>query len=356
MRPIALVLVLPLALAACKEEAAAPPPPRPVVSEVVTPQSGLRPQYVGTVTARVETDLGFPRIGTVAARPVRVGDVVQKGDVLARQDPEELDADLRAAEAGVTVAEAQANSARDAAARVDELVARGVDSTAAAQSAHASAAAAEAQLEQARATLARAEDARNLATLRAPQDGVITQTFAEPGATLAAGQPVLRLAGTGEREVVIDLSEQDIAGLAPGAVFHVRLEAAPLIGATATLRVIDPMADAATRTRRLHLTLASDTPAAFRLGALAVVEHVAETHARCTLQQTAMIGAQTGSDSAVWVVSRPEGIVHRTIVKTGATVGDRVLILAGLKPGDEVVTKGVNSIKDGQKVGREVSE
>lgn len=41
MRPIALVLVLPLALAACKEEAAAPPPPRPVVSEVVTPQSGL---------------------------------------------------------------------------------------------------------------------------------------------------------------------------------------------------------------------------------------------------------------------------------------------------------------------------
>ena len=39
-----------------------------------------------------------------------------------------------------------------------------------------------------------------------------------------------------------------------------------------------------------------------------------------------------------------------------AKVGDRVLILAGLKPGDEVVTKGVNSIKDGQKVGREVSE
>ena len=78
MRPIALVLVLPLALAACKEEAAEPElPPRPVVSEVVTPQSGLRPQYVGTVTARVETDLGFPRIGTVAARPVRVGDVVQ---------------------------------------------------------------------------------------------------------------------------------------------------------------------------------------------------------------------------------------------------------------------------------------
>ncbi|MFC2969879.1 efflux RND transporter periplasmic adaptor subunit [Acidimangrovimonas pyrenivorans] len=358
----ALILSLALPLALCSgpgmaEEA----PPRPVVSEVVTPQSGLQPSYVGTVTARVETDLGFPRIGTVAERTVRLGDVVKKGEVLARQDPTELDADLRAAEAGVTVAEAQAKSARDAARRVDELVARGVDSAAAAQTAHSSLAAAEAQLEQARAALARARDARDLAVLKAPQDGVITHVYAEPGATLAAGRPVLRLAGTDQREIVIDLTEQDVAGLSPGAVFHVRLEAAPQIEAEATLRAIDPIADPATRTRRLHLSLDPVAPIiAFRLGALALVEPVAETHARTTLPVTALIGGAQGDKGAVWVVTRTadkmRGTVHRTAVTLGERAGDRVLILSGIKPGDEVVTKGVNSIADGQAVGPELGE
>ena len=70
-------------------------------------------------------------------------------------------------------------------------------------------------------------------------------------------------------------------------MFHARLEAAPEIDANATLRVIDPVADPATRTRRLHLTLAVDAPDAFRLGALALVEPVAETHARTSLPATA---------------------------------------------------------------------
>ena len=56
------------------------------------------------------------------------------------------------------------------------------------------------------------------------------------------------------------------------------------------------------------------------------------------------------------MVSRPADTVHRTAVTLGARIGDRVLVLAGLKPGDEVVVKGVNSITDGQKIGPEVRE
>lgn len=343
------LFLLPTFTVASAEEAR-----RPVVSEFVTPKSGLQPSWVGTVAARIETDLGFPRIGTLAERPVNLGDVVTQDQVLALQDPQDLDADLRAAQAGVTVAEARANSARDAADRVNALVKRGVDSEAASQSAAAQLAAAEAFLEQAQATLVGAEDARKNATLRAPQEGVVTQVFAEPGSTLAAGAPVLRLAGTEDREVIIDLSESDVAGLIIGAIFSVRLEANPALETTAHLTSIDPVATRATRTRQLRLAMAADAPAGFRLGALVQVEPMDETAVRTSLPLTALID---GSEpTQVWRISTTDRSVSRVTVETGPIAGNRVLILNGLSTGDEIVVKGVNSIKDGQIVGPRVQE
>jgi RND family efflux transporter MFP subunit len=334
--------------------AAAQAPARPVVSEIVMPKSGVQPSWVGTVTARIETDLGFPRIGTLAARSVSLGDLVVLDQVLAIQDPQDLDADLRAAQAGVTVAKAQANSARDAAQRVTALLERGVDSQAASQSAAAKLAAAEALLEQAQATLVGAEDARKNAILRAPQDGVVTHVFAEPGATLAAGSPVLRLAAVKDREVLIDLSENDVANFDIGSVFLVRLEANLALEAITQLTAIDPVATRATRTRQLRLALAADAPAGFRLGALVQVEPMDQTANRTSLPVTALI---EGNDPRqVWRVSPDDRSVQRVTVKPGAVLGDRVLILDGLAAGDEIVVKGVNSIEDGQIVGPRVQE
>lgn len=327
---------------------------RPVVSEIVMPKSGKQSTWVGTVTARIETDLGFPRIGTLAARDVNLGDVVVQGQVLALQDPQDLDSDLRAAQAGVTVAEAQANSARDAASRANALLERGVDSEAASQSAAANLAAAEALLEQAQATLVGAEDARKNATLRAPQEGVVTQVFAEPGATLAAGSPVLRLAGVKDREVIIDLTEADVAEFDLGSKFRVRLEANPTLEATTRLTSIDPVATRATRTRQLRLALNDDAPQGFRLGALVQVEPMNEAAQRTLLAESALIDGSIPPQ--VWRVSATDRSVSRVAVNIGPITGDRVLVLNGLSAGDEIVVKGVNSIEDGQVVGPRVQE
>ena len=66
--------------------AAAAETPRPVVSQIVDLTDALAANYVGTVSARIEADLGFPMIGTIAERPASQGDLVAKGDVLARLD------------------------------------------------------------------------------------------------------------------------------------------------------------------------------------------------------------------------------------------------------------------------------
>jgi RND family efflux transporter MFP subunit len=327
--------------------------PRPVVSVIVNPESGLPVTFVGTVTAKIEADLGFPLAGSIAERPVSAGDTVARGEVLARLDPEDLDAALRAAEAGVTVAEAQLRSATDARDRAEVLARRGVGSATRLDDAERARVAAAARLEQAQADVARARDMLGLATLTAPQDGVVTSVSAEPGATVAAGQPVLRLAATDEREVAIDLTEQDVAAHPLGTRFVVRLVANPEVAADATLNRIDPVAFAATRTRTAHLTL-QNAAMEFRLGALGRVTRAAEADAGVALLAAAILDAD--ATPAVWVVAGADRRVERRPVTLGPAVGDFVVVASGLNAGDEVVTKGIHSLEDGQPVGPRVTE
>ena len=322
---------------------------RPVISEIVAPQAGLASSWVGNVSAASEIDLGFLQVGTLAERVADAGDVVQAGEILARLDGSELEAQVRAAEAGVSIAKANLQTAQDTSDRVQALVDRGVDSPSAAEAATNSLASAKAALEQAQAGLARAEDARAQADLRAPIDGIVTDVLAEPGAALDAGQTVLRLAAREGREAIISLSEEDAAAAEPGARYHVRLLANPEMMAEAVLDRIEPVSARATRTRAAHLRLEGDLTS-FRLGALVTVTRSdLGIHSVITLPVVALIDGT--EPPAVWIISGAERKLHRTTLKLGPRAGGRVVVLSGVQPGDEVLTHGVHSVSEGQAVG-----
>ena len=66
---------------------------RPVqVERVAFQKENASRDFVGVVRARYETDLGFRVAGKITARIVNVGDRVHVGDVIARLDPEDLEA------------------------------------------------------------------------------------------------------------------------------------------------------------------------------------------------------------------------------------------------------------------------
>ena len=207
-------------------------------------------------------------------------------------------------------------------------------------------------MDQAYATLARAKDRLKSAILRAPQNGIITATLVEAGAAISAGQPIVRLAGTDARELVVDLSEINLALLPRDVEFSAHLLAVPGVSAKARLRSIDPLADQRTRTRRVHFLLANP-PSEFRIGALARILPPPNGGGSITVQASALM---TGPDGVVqvWLVSPKDRVVSLVPVVTGAQLGQRMVIRSGLKPGQEVIIKGVHSLKDGQIVGRRV--
>lgn len=346
------LLFMLLALPAFAQDAPAVAQPRPVVSEKPTAWERHQITLAGVVGARTETDLGFPLNGTIAERPVDVGDIITKGDILAQLDTDDLDSDVRAAKAGITVAAAQLRAAQAAADRARALSQQGVDSEAKLEDALRVLASAQARSEQAAATLERAEDMRGFAVLRAPNDGVITEVYAETSAVLTTGQPVVRLAEMDGREITVDVAEQNLAGLKLGTVFKAELAADTSVTTRAELTRIDQVAASSTRTRRVHLTL-QEAPPGFRLGALARVTPDADVALGLSVARSAILDLDTAP--SVWVVDRTTDTVQRRRVTLGVDFGERVQILEGLDAEDEVIIKGINSLEDGQIVGPSVT-
>ena len=144
-------------------------------TEIVRPQDGhASVTLTGEVQARFRADLSFRVSGRVIARLVDVGAHVNAGDVLARIDPAEQQADLDAATAAVAAAESQLRVARATLERQKALLANGFTTRPLFDRAQQGLRTAEGQLETAKAQLGRAKDALEDTELRAGAAGVIT--------------------------------------------------------------------------------------------------------------------------------------------------------------------------------------
>src|SRR6478735_5022932 len=124
----ALALVLLVApLSACNDRTATTVERAAFVhTEIVQPQDGQGGlTLTGEVQARFRADLSFRVSGRVLARQVDVGAHVNAGDVLARLDPAEQQAELDAATAGVSAAESQLRVAKATFDRQTSLISSG---------------------------------------------------------------------------------------------------------------------------------------------------------------------------------------------------------------------------------------
>ena len=328
--------------------------PRPVASIIVDDRPLPAHSVPGTITAKIEVALGFQTLGRVTARHVDVGTVVHQGQVLARLDPDDLQGKVQAARAAAEAAKVELETAQATAARTRALAKRNVASTAQLEQAERVLAAAQATDQLARSELIRALDAAGFADMRAPFEGVISAVFANAGAVVGAGDPVVQLAAQKGREAVIDLPEAALSRVRLDDRYEVWTESDPDNRQPARVTQIEPVADAATRTRRIHLALADD--GSVRLGALIRARPLATGTPLPTLPVAAIL-TRNGQEQ-VWIVSRSDGsatVDLRTVRTLGPALGDRVSIAEGVAKGDEVVIRGIHSLTPGQPVGRRVT-
>lgn len=153
---------------------------------------------------------------------------------------------------------------------------------------------------------------------------------------------------------MIDLNPAILAQLNLGDRFEIWSERDPGTLFQARISLIEPVTDAATRTRRVHLSL--DDNAALRLGALIRARPMLHDRERVTIPASAVLMRK--GQPYVWTVNQGDSgrfVRLQRIEIADTKIGDAISVILGLAPGDEVVVRGINSLTDGQPVGESVS-
>jgi RND family efflux transporter MFP subunit len=336
------------ALAACSKSDEKPPEViRPVLSVVVEPRTTQTFGFAGSIEPQISADLAFRLLGRVVSRDVKVGDIVSKGTTIAALDPTALELAVQAATAELSNAEAQFANAAASEERQRQLLASANTTQAVFDAAQQARKAAEANVERAKAALAKSQEQLGYARLFSDFDGVVTAVGAEVGQTVSAGQTVVTVARSDLREAVVDIPDQLTGDLTAGTPFQVILQSLPTIETEAKLREIAPQAEGSTRTRRVKLTL-TDPPQAFRLGSTVTATRMTKVVPTIELPMSALL-EKDGADK-VWIVDPQTSSVSAKEIKVAAKGAATFTVAEGLEAGMRVVTAGVHSLSEGQKV------
>ena len=321
--------------------------PRPALVTQPLSAGASQDVFPGEVRARYEPELGFRIGGKISQRLVDVGDRVSEGTILARLDTDDVRLQLDAARAQFASAQADHKLARSELERYQELQERQVISRSQFDAVESRFDASQAQLRQARANLSVARNQAEYAALKAPRDGVVAQRLAEAGQVVSPGQPVFVLAVDGDREVRIDLPEQDVGRFTIGMQVAIELWSRPGQLFAGKLRELSPAADPRSRTFEARV--------AFDNGAIgAELGQSARVFAQTASSETLSIplSALTAEQEAtyVWVVDAETSTLKKTPVEVGPYQEQVVPVLSGLNAGDWVVAAGTHLLRDGQTV------
>ena len=335
-----------VAMAAPTETAAVAPPPLVVmVTTARLDTAAPVHRLAGTIRARTETDLGFRLGGKLLARPAEVGDRVAAGDVVATLDDTDLRLQLEAAEAARSSAKIALEKGEVDLTRVTTLEKKGWVSDQASDARTVDVEALRAQLLQAERSVELAQNALSYATLRADAAGVVTETYAEAGQVLELGQPVVRIARTGEREAVVSVPEALVGAIA-GAAAEAELWSEPGHPFPVVLRELV----ARRRRRDPHLRGALHPPGRHPGRA----RHERHRHDHPGRRRGRRPAADLGADrhrlrASVWVIGADDRLEARPVAVAGYTAG-QARIASGLAGGERVVVLGAHRLQAGAPV------
>jgi membrane fusion protein (multidrug efflux system) len=326
-------LLLALLPACAQKQAGFQMPPTPVeVASVQTETVRDRFRALGSVEANEIVQIVSEVNAVARALPFAEGQVVHRGQVLARLDDDEIGAEARRADALRDQAKVNHERARqlfeEKAASPQELD----DASAALKVAEANAELAHARL--------------NKTRIVSPLEGVIGRRLVSPGAFLRIGDSITEVASIDQVKIRFAAPERYTAQLRTGSEVEITTTAEPGQIFIGKVNLVNPILDPETRTVQL-VAIAPNPGRRLRPGMSADVSAtLAERPGALTIPDEAVFAQ--GDQNFVYVVAadtvslRPIGIASRDSA--------RVEVAHGLAPGDVVVRAGYQKLYPGAHV------
>jgi membrane fusion protein (multidrug efflux system) len=296
---------------------------------------------IGTVEAVQGVTVSADLPGVVERIAFDSGDRVERGDMLVRLDTRQEEAQLAAAAARRELARLNLE-------RIGGLLEKGVTSRAEYD-------AAVAERDQAEAIVGEIHAIIGRKTIRAPFSGMLGIRAVDLGQYLTSGQPIVPLQSLDPIYVNFDVPQQDLRQVPVGATASVSADGVPEAAPAGRITAIDSIVDSSTRNIRVQAAFANPG-LALRPGMFVRVGVVQDVGTPVIPIPASAIRYAPYGDS-VFIVEEMEAPgggsyrgVRQQFVRLGSARGDLTAILAGIEPGDEVVTSGVFKLRNGAAV------
>jgi len=299
-------------------------------------------QATGSVTAVQGVTVAAEMGGKVAKIEFQPGSTVKAGDLLVQLDTSVEEAQFQAATAAAELAKANLGRAR-------ELRQSNTNSASELDAADAQAKQALAQVANIKAVIAKK-------TIRAPFAGQLGLRLVNLGQILHDGDPITTLQTVDPIYVNFSVPQQELSKLARDQAVRLKVDAAPGATFDGTINAISPEVDPTTRNVRVQATLANPE-GKLRAGMFASVDVVLPTKEDVlAIPATAILYAPYGDTVFVVEDGKDEKTgatvkkLRQQVVRLGATRGDFVAVVEGLKEGETVVTSGAFKLRAGMPV------
>jgi len=302
----------------------------------------------GQFRAEHETQLGFRVAGKVSERAVKAGQLVEAGDLLYALDDADYRLNLEAMAAQEAAAQAQFQDADDQLNRNRRLLEQQYISQAQFDRVYAAWEQAQAGLDATSSQRRNAENSLEYTRLIATEPGIVLEVVADQGQVVAAGQPVVVLAGIANIEAEVYLPERYVDRLSVGDEVALRASFEKGIEMRGEVREIAGMADPRTRTFRTRVALEKPEQVKRLGGSVTVLLRVPMDESAVMVEPDAICGEAKG-EQFVWVLQADGRRVERQDIEIlGAVEGD--FLVRGVEAGNQVVTRGARFLQHGTEV------
>ena len=292
-----------------------------------------------TLEAERWVDVRARRAGQVIALLKEEGDPVRAGTVMAR-----LDAD--AAQISVAQREVAHQEAKQRYEREDALFQRNLGSKQSYENAKTQFESSKAQLEQAKLDL-------SYTAIRSPIEGIMTLRNIEVGNMVTNNQVVASVAKFDPLLARIQVTEKDFGKITVGQTARITVEAAPEREFTGTVKMISPVVDPESGTVKVTVEVPRTDTSLLRPGMFASVYIITETRRNTMVIPKKALVLEGEGNQVFTFETDPEtgrGQAQRKRIEIGFTDSDRLEILNGLSPGEQVITVGQEGLRPGSPV------
>lgn len=309
------------------------------------------------VPAQPFVAVGSRIAGRIARYRVDEGDRVKRGDPLVELETRPLQAVTDQARASLVSARARLELAEAELGRARELFRGGVLAREALDRRESEARVARASVHELDAMLQRAEIDLEDTVIRAPTDGVVLETYKQPGEVAVPGGfsgsgDLLRMADLSELRAELDVNEADLLRVALGQRAEVVPDAFPEARYAARVVKLAPQIDRQKGTRKIEVVvlwpdekLLPDM--SVRVVFLAELETPKANAARSAVIPPAALRRDPAAGTFVWLAEAGEA--RRVPVVVGQVVGNKAVIQNGLAGGERVIV-GTPPEREGQRV------